>query len=160
MKRALDSVHDMLQPGMTVSDVDNLVRNIISDNDVGAKLITRSGYSIGIAFPPSWDEGYMLSLKQGQSTILREGMTFHLIPWMWGIDGNKTCGISDTIYITKEGCSSFFENTPRDFTVKPNESASADCITLSQAVKPQSLKLKPAKSKKNKHKEVKHANAN
>ena len=160
MKRALDSVHDMLQPGMTVSDVDNLVRNIISDNDVGAKLITRSGYSIGIAFPPSWDEGYMLSLKQGQSSILREGMTFHLIPWMWGIDGNKTCGISDTIYITKEGCSSFFENTPRDFTVKPNESASADCITLSQAVKPQSLKLKPAKSKKNKHKEVKHANAN
>ena len=160
MKRALDSVHDMLQPGMTVSDVDNLVRNIISDNDVGAKLITRSGYSIGIAFPPSWDEGYMLSLKQGQSTVLREGMTFHLIPWMWGIDGNKTCGISDTIYITKEGCSSFFENTPRDFTVKPNESASADCITLSQAVKPQSLKLKPAKSKKNKHKEVKHANAN
>ncbi|MAA72313.1 MAG: peptidase M24, partial [Bermanella sp.] len=75
MKHALREVHSILQPGMTVSDVDNLVRNIISDNDIGARLITRSGYSIGIAFPPSWDEGYMLSLKQGQSTILREGMT-------------------------------------------------------------------------------------
>lgn len=73
MKRALDAVHHMVQPGMTVSDV---------DNPVGAKLITRSGYSIGIAFPPSWDEGYIVSLKQGDSTVLKKGMTFHIIPWM------------------------------------------------------------------------------
>ena len=137
MKHALNSVHNILQPGMTVSDVDNLVRNIISDNDIGARLITRSGYSIGIAFPPSWDEGYMLSLKQGQSTILREGMTFHLIPWMWGIDGDKTCGISDTIYITEDSCASFFTSTDRDFTVKPNEAGSVDCIDLSAARKPE-----------------------
>ncbi|MDK2777174.1 MAG: ectoine hydrolase [Pseudomonadota bacterium] len=120
MKHALASVHKIVQPGMTVSDVDNLVRNIISENDVGARLITRSGYSIGIAFPPSWDEGYIVSLKQGESTVLKEGMTFHLIPWMWGIDGDKTCGISDTIYITDEGCRSFF-SLDRDFTVKPEE---------------------------------------
>ncbi|MEK9713997.1 MAG: ectoine hydrolase, partial [Thalassolituus sp.] len=120
MKRALDAVHTMVQPGMTVSDVDNLVRNIISDNSVGARLITRSGYSIGIAFPPSWDEGYIVSLKQGEGTVLKEGMTFHLIPWMWGVDGDKTCGISDTIYVTDEGCKSFF-SIDRDFTVKPDQ---------------------------------------
>lgn len=142
MKHALDSVHNILQPGMTVSDVDNLVRNIISDNNIGARLITRSGYSIGIAFPPSWDEGYMLSLKQGQSTVLREGMTFHLIPWMWAVDGDKTCGISDTIYITEDGCASFFNNTPRDFTVKPNEMSSGDCIELSSARKPNKSQTK------------------
>ncbi len=139
MKNALDAVHEILQPGMTVSDVDNLVRNIISDNKIGARLITRSGYSIGIAFPPSWDEGYILSLKQGQSTVLREGMTFHLIPWMWGIDGDKTCGISDTIYITEDGCASFFEKTARDFTVKesmPSSKDAADCIDLSAARAP------------------------
>src|SRR5690606_3057721 len=73
MKHALDVVHDQFQPGMTVSDADNLVRNIISDNDIGARLITRSGYSIGIAFPPSWDEGYIVSLKQGASTVLEVG---------------------------------------------------------------------------------------
>jgi Xaa-Pro dipeptidase len=120
MKQALSAVHDYVQPGMTVSDVDNLVRNIISNNTVGARLITRSGYSIGIAFPPSWDEGYILSLKQGESTILEEGMTFHIIPWMWGVDGDKTCGISDTIFITSEGCESFF-TLDRDFTVKPDQ---------------------------------------
>src|SRR5690606_38746265 len=118
MKHALDVVHDQFQPGMTVSDADNLVRNIISDNDIGARLITRSGYSIGIAFPPSWDEGYIVSLKQGASTVLEVGMTFHIIPWMWGVDGDKTCGISDTIVITEDGCESFF-TLDRDFVGKP-----------------------------------------
>ena len=120
MKTALDTLHSYVQPGMTVSDVDNLVRNIISNNDVGARLVTRSGYSIGIAFPPSWDEGYICSLKQGDSATLREGMTFHIIPWMWGVDGNKTCGISDTIYVTDTGIKSFFD-LDRDFVVHPHK---------------------------------------
>ena len=118
MKMALDVVHNKFQPGMTVSDADNMIRNIITKNDVGARLVTRSGYSIGIAFPPSWDEGYIVSLKQGESAVLKPGMTFHIIPWMWGVDGDKTCGISDTIYITEDGCESFF-TIDRDFSVKP-----------------------------------------
>ncbi|WP_084722253.1 ectoine hydrolase [Photobacterium aquae] len=121
MKTALDTLHSYVQPGMTVSDVDNLVRNIISHNDVGARLISRSGYSIGIAFPPSWDEGYICSLKQGDSAILKQGMTFHIIPWMWGVDGTKTCGISDTIYVTDNGIESFF-TLDRDFVVHPSRS--------------------------------------
>jgi Xaa-Pro dipeptidase len=47
-------------------------------------------------------------------------MTFHVIPWMWGVDGDKTCGISDTIHITADGCESFF-TLDRDFTVKPEQ---------------------------------------
>jgi Xaa-Pro dipeptidase len=118
MKKALATAHREFRPGLTVSDVDKMMRSIISKNDVGARLITRSGYSIGIAFPPSWDEGYILSLHQGSADILRPGMTFHLIPWMWGIDGDKSCGISDTFYITEDGCGAFFEDVPQDFAVK------------------------------------------
>lgn len=120
MKMALDAVHNNFQPGMTVSDADNMIRNIITKNDIGARLVTRSGYSIGIAFPPSWDEGYIVSLKQGESAVLKPGMTFHIIPWMWGVDGDKTCGISDTIHITDDGCESFF-TMDRDFVVKADQ---------------------------------------
>ncbi|MBB5021137.1 ectoine hydrolase [Desulfurispira natronophila] len=120
MKLALREIKKNIRPGLTVSDADNIVRNIISANEVGAKLITRSGYSIGIAFPPSWDEGYILSLIQGNAAVLEEGMTFHIIPWMWGVDGDKTCGISDTIYVTKDGCESFF-SLDEDFVVKPEQ---------------------------------------
>ncbi|TVR14017.1 MAG: aminopeptidase P family protein, partial [Planctomycetota bacterium] len=120
MKYALTEVEKAIRPGLTVSDADNIIRDIIADNDVGASLITRSGYCIGIAFPPSWDEGYILSLLQGDSTILEEGMTFHIIPWMWGVDGNKTVGTSDTIYVTDRGCASFF-TLDRDFVSKPDQ---------------------------------------
>ncbi|MCS3779168.1 ectoine hydrolase [Tsukamurella ocularis] len=116
MKLALAELKSLMRPGMTVSDADSLVRRIISDNAVGARLITRSGYSIGIAFPPSWDEGYILSLNPGDFTALEPGMTFHVIPWMWGVDGDKTVGISDTIRITDDGCESFF-TLDEDFAV-------------------------------------------
>lgn len=122
MCEALDAVHAFVRPGVTVSDLDNLVRNIILHNDVDATLITRAGYSIGIAFPPSWDEGYILSIKQGDPTVLEEGMTFHIIPWMWGVEGNKTCGISDTVRVTATGCESFF-TLERNFTVRPVQEA-------------------------------------
>jgi len=118
MKWALRELKSVLRPGLTVSDADNIVRSIIMENDVGATLITRAGYSIGIAFPPSWDEGYMISLKAGDSTVIDEGMTFHVIPWMWGVDGDKTVGISDTLRVTEDGCESFF-TLAEDFVAKP-----------------------------------------
>ncbi len=121
MKLALKQAREELRPGLTVSDADKMLRNIINDNDIGARLITRSGYSIGIAFPPSWDEGYILSLYQGSSHILEQGMTFHVIPWMWGVDGDKTCGISDTFYITEKGCGSFFHDVKQNFTLKADQ---------------------------------------
>lgn len=118
MKLALQELKAVMGPGMTVSDADSIVRRVISDNTVGARLVTRSGYSIGIAFPPSWDEGYILSLNPGDFTTLEPGNTIHVIPWMWGVDGDKTVGISDTIRITEDGCESFF-TLDEDFTVHP-----------------------------------------
>lgn len=121
MKYALRQVYEHVRPGMTVSDADILIRTAVTENDVGGQLITRSGYSIGIAFPPSWDEGYIVSLKQGDSTVLQKGMTLHIIPWMWGVEGDKTCGISDTIYLTDDGCKSFFQDFSQDFVVKGDQ---------------------------------------
>lgn len=125
MKLALRELKSVLRPGLTVSDADNIVRSIIMENDVGATLITRAGYSIGIAFPPSWDEGYMISLKAGDSTMIDEGMTFHVIPWMWGVDGDKTVGISDTLRVTEDGCESFF-TLAEDFAAKPENGVAPD----------------------------------
>ncbi|CAM3524800.1 ectoine hydrolase [Tsukamurella ocularis] len=135
MKLALAELKSLMRPGMTVSDADSLVRRIISDNTVGARLVTRSGYSIGIAFPPSWDEGYILSLNPGDFTALEPGMTFHVIPWMWGVDGDKTVGISDTIRITADGCESFF-TLDEDFTVHDTESAAPQQETTDLEVLP------------------------
>lgn len=116
MKHALAQLRGRMRPGVSVAEIDVLARGIIDANDVGARLITRTGYSIGIAFPPSWDEGYMLSLTARDHRPLEEGMTFHILPWMWGVDGDKTVGISDTVRITEHGCESFF-TLDEDFLV-------------------------------------------
>lgn len=132
MKLALAELRSLMGPGLTVSDADSLVRRVISDNSIGARLITRSGYSIGIAFPPSWDEGYILSLNPGDFTALEPGMTFHIIPWMWGVDGDKTVGISDTLRITEDGCESFFD-LDEDFTVHDDRGASSPRLSVLSA---------------------------
>lgn len=116
MIHTLAELRALMRPGVTVSEVDRLTRRLIESNDVGARLVTRAGYSIGIAFPPSWDEGYILSLLEGDERPLEEGMTFHLIPWMWGVDGTRTVGISDTVRITADGCASLL-TLPEEFTV-------------------------------------------
>ena len=123
MKHTLAELRSLMKPGVTVSEVDRLTRRMIESNDVGASLATRAGYSIGIAFPPSWDEGYILSLLEGDERPLEEGMTFHLIPWMWGVDGDKTVGISDTVRITADGCASFL-TLQEDFTVHESSARS------------------------------------
>ncbi len=125
MMQALEQLHKEIHPGLTVSDADKIARDIIASGSHGGELITRSGYSIGIAFPPSWDEGYILSLMQGDPTPFKVGMTFHLIPWIWGAGGKQTVGISDTIHVTETGCESFF-SLGREFTRKeaPVKSAS------------------------------------
>lgn len=131
MKRALSELRATMRPGMTVGEVEKLARDVIEDNTTGARLITRAGYSIGIAFPPSWDEGYILSLMPDDPTPLESGMTFHVLPWMWGVDGDKTVGVSDTIHITDTGCESLF-TLPEDFTVH-DSSAATSPATAGQA---------------------------
>ena len=100
---ALDEMLAGMRPGITVSQADRLARDIISRTTVGGGLVTRAGYAIGIAFAPSWDEGYIMSLKPGDHRTLEENMTFHIIPWLFGYEGNRVMGISETVVITEDG---------------------------------------------------------
>ncbi len=55
----------------------------------GLSKKARSGYSIGLAYPPDWGE-QTLSVREEDTTELRENMTLHFMPalWMegWGIE--------------------------------------------------------------------------
>ncbi|WP_462417823.1 ectoine hydrolase [Kytococcus sp. Marseille-QA3725] len=122
MKDTLRRVRELIRPGVPVGRIDTLVREAALANDVGAELVTRAGYSIGIAFPPSWDEGYFLSVMEREERPLEVGMTFHVLPWLWGVGGTRTVGISDTLTVTQDGCESLF-TLPEDFTVHPTREA-------------------------------------
>lgn len=93
---------EKIKPGMTCEEVERVWANCIAKS--GFIKDSRIGYSMGLNFPPDWGE-HTASLRPGDKTVLRENMTFHMIPGIWLDD----CGveISESFRITKDGCETF-----------------------------------------------------
>ena len=62
----------------------------------------RTGYSIGICFPPDWGEGQIFNFNRAEERSLRANMTFH-VPSMVKIFGVADFGNSETIRVTETG---------------------------------------------------------
>ncbi|MDA0997772.1 MAG: M24 family metallopeptidase, partial [Proteobacteria bacterium] len=75
---------------------------------------SRMGYSTGLNYPPDWGE-HTLSIRPGDRTELRPGMTLHVIPgiWIddWGIE------ISECVLVTETGALRLC-NLPQELVVK------------------------------------------
>ncbi len=75
----------------------------------------RTGYPIGLSYPPDWGERTM-SLRPGDRTELRPGMTFHFMTGLWMEDWGFE--ITESIAIT-DGAPELLANVPRQLFVKP-----------------------------------------
>lgn len=100
------------KPGQTCEDVaiaffDTLKR-------FGFEKDSRTGYSIGLSYPPDWGERTM-SLRRGDKTRLEPNMTLHFMPALWLDDGGLE--LSETILITPKGAECLCQ-TPRRLVVK------------------------------------------
>ena len=75
---------------------------------------SRTGYSIGIGYPPDWGE-HTLNISKGDKTLLEPNVTFHMIAVMqfgnWGVEA------SEAIRVTDKG-SELFCNFSRELHVK------------------------------------------
>lgn len=61
---------------------------------------SRCGYSVGLSYPPDWGE-HTLSLRAGDMTELKPGMTFHFMPGLWF--DNWGIEITETVLVTETG---------------------------------------------------------
>lgn len=108
----MEAVLASIGPGVTAEAVEASWRKVIER--YGLKKESRIGYSIGVAYPPDWGE-HTISLRPGDTTILKPGNVLHSIlgMWMdgWGIE------VSETILVTETGCETL-TNFPRDIHVK------------------------------------------
>lgn len=102
---AMQASIEAIRPGMRLGEVDAVSRRIIARQapSFGGLQMTRSAYSIGIAFPPDWGEGHIMSIRHEDPRVLRPNMTFHNIPWVQ-IPGRGGVGMSETIRVTENGC--------------------------------------------------------
>lgn len=116
---ALETSMENMRPGASVGETARENQRIIASNKCGARQTGRSGYSIGIAFAPAWDEGHIVSLNPNSEMLWQENMTIHLIPFFFLPDIQMIMGISETVQITKTGAKSFFSKPERKLIVKP-----------------------------------------
>ncbi|WP_194435487.1 M24 family metallopeptidase [Vibrio fluminensis] len=99
LTKALDAGLNAARPGNTCAEVANIINGIL-DRAGFSRQGARCGYPIGLSYPPDWGERTM-SLRDSDHTILKEGMTFHLMPGLWFEDwGLET---TESIIITRHG---------------------------------------------------------
>src|SRR5262245_49688894 len=77
---ALDRAIDAIRPGVRSGEVDAACRAVFEQAGLAEHFTHRTGYGIGIGFPPNWAEGRMVALKPGDPRVLEPGMAFHLVP--------------------------------------------------------------------------------
>lgn len=116
VQEAMEACIDAIKPDVTAASVDAAGRSVIANSRLGAQQSSRTGYSIGIALPPDWGEGHILSLQQNETRLLQSNMTFHLIPWAQ-VPGKGGIGFSETVRVTEDGCE-FITNLERKLFVK------------------------------------------
>lgn len=100
------------KPGNTCQDIANAFFAVLKKH--GFIKDNRTGYAIGLSYPPDWGERTM-SLRPGDRTELKPGMTFHFMSGLW-LD---TMGleITESIVITGTGVDCLAQ-VPRQLFVK------------------------------------------
>jgi ectoine hydrolase len=101
------------KPGNVCEDIANAFFAVLKR--YGIVKDNRTGYPIGLSYPPDWGERTM-SLRPGDKTELRPGMTFHFMTGLWL--ENMGLEITESIVITETGVECL-SNVPRQLFVKP-----------------------------------------
>ena len=109
---ALEAGIKASKPGNTANDVAEKFWEILEKYNI--KKESRTGYSIGIGYPPDWGE-HTLNISKGDTTILKPNICYHMIAVMqfgdWGVEA------SESIRIT-EGGNELLCNFSRDLHIK------------------------------------------
>ena len=109
---ALEAGISVSKPGNTANDVAEKFWEILDKYKI--KKDSRTGYSIGIGYPPDWGE-HTINISKGDMTILKPNICYHMIAVMqfgdWGVEA------SESIRITEEG-NELLCNFSRDLHVK------------------------------------------
>ena len=109
---ALNAGINVVKPGNLADDVAQQFWKVLDKYKI--KKESRTGYSIGIGYPPDWGE-HTLNIYKGDMTELKPNVTFHMIAVMqfgdWGVEA------SESIRVTNNG-NELLNNFPKELHIK------------------------------------------
>ena len=109
---ALNEGINVVKPGNLANDVAQEFWKVLDKYKI--KKESRTGYSIGIGYPPDWGE-HTLNIYKGDMTVLKPNVTFHMIAVMqfgdWGVEA------SESIRVTENG-NELLNNFPKELHIK------------------------------------------
>ena len=113
------AVLEGMEAGLEVAKAGNLCEDIANAfygvlKTYGIIKDNRTGYPIGVSYPPDWGERTM-SLRPGDKTVLQENMTLHFMTGLWMEDWGFE--ITESIRIGKTG-PECLADVPRKMVVK------------------------------------------
>jgi len=107
---AQDAALAAMRPGASARDIDAAVRRPI--RRIRPDYVNRTGYSIGIGFPPRTGEWDTADFNELEDWPLRENMVFHMLALAQGF------GISETVLVTKTGIERLTVQNPRELVIR------------------------------------------
>jgi len=112
----LDAAIAALRPGATSASVDAACRDRLRAE--GFEYPHETGYSIGVAYPPGWNETHVFNLKPNDTREVQANMTFHLVPHVI-VPGVGTVGLSETVLVGESGAEVLTDFPRRVMRLKP-----------------------------------------
>lgn len=114
------AVLEGMEAGLEAARAGNLCQDIAAAffdvlEKYGIVKDSRTGYPIGLSYPPDWGERTM-SLRRGDTSVLEENMTFHFMTGLWMEDWGME--ITESIRIRDSGPAECLASVPRELFVK------------------------------------------
>ena len=105
-----------MKPGASFAEVYNTWQAVVDRNGLSHYRRHHCGYSVGIAFHPSWTGGIgVVSLHDKSDLVIKSGMVFHQLSWLLGC-GKGDYFVSDTVYVNENG-GERLTNTSRNLSI-------------------------------------------
>jgi len=98
----LEAAIGAMRPGVRCSDVYAACRAVAEAAGLAGYFDHRAAYGIGLGFPPNWSEGKIISIRAGETAVLRPGMAFHVVPTLFMPEFGMC--FSESVVVTESGC--------------------------------------------------------
>jgi len=99
---AIDACEDMLRAGRTVGELYDTHQRTMEKAGFGDATLAACGYTVGIAYPPTWMDWPML--WTGNPEVLAPGMVFFMHMILFDRDTGLSMCIGETAIVTEGAC--------------------------------------------------------